>query len=98
MSELDDAMEQHMRYIVFEEERPFSFADFRRFEVDGKEYRNAHGTYRNKISRFKKAGKVELYYSSGTAYYTLKGHKFGILMTPNHTGDSSSSVFSSPSS
>jgi hypothetical protein len=36
MSELEDAMEEHMAYIVFKEHRPFSYRDFLHFEVDGK--------------------------------------------------------------
>ena len=38
MSELDCAMMKHISYIVHEEHRPFSYRDFLRFEVDGKEY------------------------------------------------------------
>ena len=43
MSELDCAMMKHISYIVLEEHRPFSYGDFRQFEVDGKEYRMQHG-------------------------------------------------------
>lgn len=75
-----------MANIVNCENRPFSYRDFMLFEVEGKEYRMTHGTYRNKISRLKKAGKVELSYNAGMAFYTLKGKKFGKPMTPNHTG------------
>ena len=75
-----------MANIVHCESRPFSYRDFMLFEVDGKEYRVTHGTYRNKISRLKKAGKVELSYNGGMAFYTLKGKKFGKPMTTNHTG------------
>lgn len=53
MSEYDDAMEQHMAYIV-SEGRPFSFKDFLCFEEDGKEYRMRHGTIRNKLLAFRR--------------------------------------------
>lgn len=86
MSDLDQAIDKHMANIVHCESRPFSYRDFMLFEVDGKEYRVTHGTYRNKISRLKKAGKVELSYNGGMAFYTLKGKKFGKPMTTNHTG------------
>jgi hypothetical protein len=101
MSKLDDAMMQHMKYIVFTEKRPFSYLDFRRFEVDGKEYEMTHGTFRNNISKLKKEGKVELEYKSAIAFYTIKGVNFGKgkhnssarmmtqPMTPNHMGVSS---------
>jgi len=87
MSELDVAMLQHMLNIVSKEQRPFYFGDFMRFEVDGKEYRMAHGTYRNKVSRFIREEKVEFDHNyGGTAYHTIKGRKFGKQMTLAHTG------------
>jgi hypothetical protein len=55
MSELDCAMMKHISNIVLEEHRPFSYRDFLRFEVDGKEYRMQHGTFRNKISQLIRA-------------------------------------------
>jgi hypothetical protein len=96
MSKLDEAMLQHMRYLVFTEGRPFSYRDFRDFEVNGENYGMTHGTYRNKISKLKKTGEVEDEYNAGVAFYTLKGHRFGKaktrmmtmmtpMMTPNHT-------------
>jgi hypothetical protein len=94
MSKLDAAMEKHMNYIVFTEHKPFSYRDFQTFEVDGKKYNMANGTFRNKISQLRKAGKVERGYSSGLAFYTIKGVHFGKHnsarmmmtqpMTPNH--------------
>ena len=85
MSEYDDAMEQHMAYIVLHENRPFSFKDFLCFEEDGKEYRMRHGTIRNKLLAFRKNGIIEPDYNSGIAFYTLAGIRFGKPMTPNHT-------------
>jgi hypothetical protein len=94
MSKLDEAMLQHMRYLVFTEGRPFSYLDFRDFEVNDESYSMTHGTYRNKISKLKKTGEVEDEYNAGVAFYTLKGHRFGKakarmmtmtpMMTPNH--------------
>jgi hypothetical protein len=86
VSDLDKAMERHMANLVHLGNRPFSYRDFVVFEVDGIEYRMTHGTYRNKISRLKNAGKVDLAYNAGMAFHTLKGKTFGKQMTPNHTG------------
>lgn len=80
---------KYISHIVLEDHRPFSYQDFLRFEVDGKEYRMQHGTFRNKISWLIHAEKVELSYNAGTAFYTLKGIIFGkpkLMMTPNRTG------------
>ena len=46
---------KHISHIVPEDHRPFSYRDFLRFEVDGKEYRMQHGTFRNKISQLIRA-------------------------------------------
>ena len=86
MTALDEAMRDHMTHIVLSEQRPFSFYDFLRFEVDGKEYRMTAGSFRNKISVLRKSGLVELAYNSKMAFYTLKGHRFGKPMTTNHMG------------
>ena len=86
MSELDAAMDQHIDYLVHQEKRNFSVVDFRRFIVDGKEYRMTAGTFRNKVLKRKKLGTIELDCKSGCAFYTIKGHKFSNPMTPYHTG------------
>jgi hypothetical protein len=86
MSELDDAMQEHMAYLVFVERRTFSYLDFLSFEVNGKDYKMTHGTFRNKISELKDNDEVELAYNSALAFYTLKGVKFAKPMTPNHMG------------
>ena len=87
MTELDDAMYEHMKYIALVERRQFSFKDFLRFEVNAKEYRMEHGTFRNKISKLNRNGTVELVFNSHIAFYTLKGHKFGkSSITDDHTG------------
>jgi hypothetical protein len=85
MTRLDDALEENMAYIVLSEGRPFCYRDFLKFEVNGETRSITHGTFRNKICKLKKRGKVELSYYSTCAFYTIKGHKFGSPMTPNHT-------------
>ena len=80
------AMDHHIEYLVLRQGRNFSVRDFRRFELDGKEYKMSSGTFRNKISERRKAGLVELDYKSGVAFYTLKGHRFGKPMTHDHAG------------
>src|SRR5215211_5435350 len=94
MSELDDAMIQHIRYIVLTERRPFSYRDFRCFEVNDKEYGMEHGTFRNKVSQLMRIGKVEQEYRSSLTFYSIKDVRFGKrksngvmkmpMMTPNH--------------
>ena len=90
MTKLDGAISKHMTYLVYSENRPFCYCDFLYFEINGEEYGMKHGTFRNKISKLIKSGKVEVSYRSGPTFYTLKGHKFGKGMTQNHTVVSSS--------
>lgn len=79
-------MLKHMYRIVTNDYRPFCFRDFQRFTVDGIEYKLKHGTIRNKFSRFKKEGKIELVFKSIISFYTVKGKKFAkSAMTPCHT-------------
>jgi hypothetical protein len=97
MSKLDDAIAEHMAYIVFQEHRPFGYRDFLHFEVDGREYEMTHGTFRNKISRLIKAGEVERSYNSSLAFYSIRGIKFGKPMTTIHTEEKiSHSSYSHP--
>ena len=49
MSDLDDAIRKHMTRIIVEENRPFCYLDFLKFEVEHKEYHTSHGTFRNKV-------------------------------------------------
>ena len=90
----------HMHYLVYDEQRPFSYIDFMRFEVDEKKFRMSHGTFRNYISCLIKEGLVEVAYKSNITFYTLRGVKFGkasrITMTGNHTGVASSPISVSP--
>jgi len=78
MSDLDDAMLERMIHIVYDEHTNFSHNNF----LDLMKPK----TYRNKISKLKKDGIVELDFKSSIAFYTLKDHRFGKAGTPNHTG------------
>jgi hypothetical protein len=84
-------MIKYMKYIVEIENRPFSYMDFKAFEVDNQSFHIAHGTCRNKFSELVKAGIIEIEYNSKVAFYTLKGHHFGNSnkMTRNHMDPSS---------
>ena len=85
---LDHPMKIHMQRLVLVEGRPFCFRDFLDFEMDGKRYKMKHGTIRNKISKLKKNGLIQLEYYSGPAFYSLKGVSFTKPkreMTDDHT-------------
>lgn len=92
----------HIYYLVHDEQRPFSYRDFMKFEVDGHEFKMTHGTFRNIISRLVQERLVEVSYKSSITFYTLRGIKFDnarrIAMTGNHTEVASSSVSGSPAS
>ena len=79
-------MRKHINRLVMKERRPFSYYDFLTFKVDTKEYSMSHGTFRNKVSKMKKTGEVEVAFCSTQAFYTLKGVTFAKSMTGNHTG------------
>jgi hypothetical protein len=96
MSELDDALMEHIRKIVFTEQRPFSFVDFLpSFEVKGKSYSIDYGTLRNKFWMLRKKGAIQLDYRTKQSFYTLKGYRFGKnrTMTANHLGVQASDSF-----
>jgi hypothetical protein len=78
MSDLEDVMLERMIHIVNDEHKPFSYLDF----LDLMKPK----TYRNKISKLKKDGIVEIDFKSSIAFHTLKGHRFGKAGTRNHTG------------
>ncbi len=61
MSKLDEAMQEHIAFIVLSLNRPFSYLDFTKFEVNGQIYTMKHGTFRNKITKLMKKGEVEVY-------------------------------------
>lgn len=82
-------MLKHMKKIVCEDHKPFSYINFLYFKVDEKAYSPKYGTIRNKFSKFLKQRTIELCYRSKIAFYTLPGIKFGKdkLMTEYHTED-----------
>jgi hypothetical protein len=88
LTQLDKAMLRHMHDINISESRPFSYLDFQDFEVLGKRYRIAHGTFRNKISMWIRQGIVRLVFNSKVAFYSLTGVMFPYdkVMTRNHMG------------
>ena len=102
MSDLIDAMIIHIHHLVHDEQRPFSYLDFMKFEVEGREFKMTHGTFRNNVSSLMKEGLVEVSYKSSITFYALRGVKFDkasrIVMTGNHTGVPLISPASLPSS
>jgi hypothetical protein len=90
LSDLTDAMIIHIHHLVHDEQRPFSYLDFMKFEVEGREFKMTHGTFRNNVSNLMKEGLVEVSYKSSITFYTLRGVKFDkasrIAMTSDHTG------------
>jgi hypothetical protein len=79
-------MKLKIKQIVWVEQRPFSFADFREFEVGGEKYHMTEGTFRNNISGLRKTGEVEPAFRSKPAFYTIPGNKFNKSMTIDHVG------------
>jgi len=80
---------ERMAEIVFTECRPFSHLDFiPKFMVNDRVYSIKYGTLRNKISKFRKKGEIELGYRTNQAFYTLVGQHFRKhkRMTFNHMG------------
>jgi hypothetical protein len=65
-----------------------------KFEINGEKYEMNHGTFRNNISKLRKAGEVELAFRSKPAFYTIPGKKFSKSMTHNHMGAVINSVIS----
>src|SRR5689334_9697874 len=79
-------MKLKIKQIVWVEQRPFSFADFREFEVGGEKYHMTEGTFRNNISELRKTGEVEPAFRSKPAIYTIPSNKFNKSMTIDHVG------------
>ncbi len=79
LSKLDDSFLQLAAEIVLSEHRTFSYRpDF--------ETMMAHGTFRNKVSKFIRLEELQVNHYSNQAFYTLKGHPFGKQVTPIHSG------------
>jgi DNA-binding transcriptional ArsR family regulator len=88
LSDLIDAMIIHICHLVHDEQKPFSYLDFMKFEVDGLEFKMTHGTFRNNVSSLMKEGLVEVSFKSNITFYTLRGVRIGkarrIAMTGDH--------------
>lgn len=86
MSRILFAMKLKIAEIVLKEQRPFSIADLKEFEVGGKKYQIEYGTVKNNISELIKSGYVERAFRSRPAFYTIQGKKFNKAMTLDHMG------------
>ncbi|MGH9926221.1 MAG: hypothetical protein ACRD5B_12680, partial [Nitrososphaeraceae archaeon] len=84
-----NAMRKKIREIVILEERPFSFLDFKSFEVDGMRYELKHGVVRNYLSKLTRSGEIKFAYNSGVAFYTLPGKNFTKYVTADRVGGNS---------
>ena len=83
----DKIILKHMKSLDNDEQRPFSYLDFLKFEVDNLDYEMSHGQIRNKFSQFTKEKRIMFCYKDKIAFYSLPGRKFGKdkLMTDNPT-------------
>lgn len=87
MSKLENALWKRITQIVNSESRYFDFLDFvPEFIADGQVYSISYGTFRNKISSWIRAEKLETVDYSPQAFYTLRGVRFETPMTRDHTG------------
>jgi hypothetical protein len=82
----EDAMLEHLAYLVLSEHRSACWRDFLNFEVNGIVYALQPGTIRNNLSQLRRLGQIELEYTSIYAFYTLPGYRRQTLstMTPDH--------------
>lgn len=71
MNDLDHAILKHMNAINTLQNRPASYKDLPGFEVSGRKFVIADGTFRNKISGFGRQGLVRMVYNSKVAFYSL---------------------------
>ena len=87
MSILEIALWKRISEIVKGENRYFDYLDFvPKFMADGQVYSISYGTFRNKISSWVKAEKLEIVDYSPQAFYTLRGVGYETPMTRDHTG------------
>lgn len=94
LNKTEEALLKQMKYIHEVEYRPASYKDLREFEIDGKLYVLKYGTLRNKLSKLKKKGLVELYYNSKASFFVIKGVKFGKQRTQHAMTEHSKSQLS----
>src|SRR5215211_8395115 len=87
MSELEIALWKRIAEIVTREKRHFDYTDFvPKFTLDEQVYSISHGTFRNYMSNWVRAEKLEVKGYSPQALYSLKGVSFENPMTRDHTG------------
>jgi hypothetical protein len=88
-----DAMLEHLAYLVLSKHRSACWRDFLNFEVNDIVYALQPGTIRNNLSQLRRLGQIELEYTSIYAFYTLPGYRRqtpSTMMTPDHALVSSS--------
>jgi hypothetical protein len=87
ISPVQEAMIEHLAYIVLAEGRPARTRDFLNFEVNGVAYSLKPGTIRNHLSHLRRLGEIEIDCKSVCTFYTLPGYRRQTLstMTPDHT-------------
>jgi hypothetical protein len=68
-----DAMLEHLAYLVLHQNRPACWRDFQNFMVEGQVYSLKQGTIRNNLSCLRRLGLIEFSYRSIDAYYALPG-------------------------
>lgn len=71
LTEVQEAMLEHMAYLNYSEHRPASWQDFALFELSNKQYRLSYGTIRNHFLHLKRIGKIKLEYQDINSYYSL---------------------------
>jgi hypothetical protein len=81
-----DAMLEHLAYLVLHQNRPACWRDFQKFMAEGQAYSLKQGTIRNNLSCLRRLGLIEFSYRSVDAFYTLPGETYrkGNTMTGPH--------------
>lgn len=77
---LDNVLWETIQNIVESEHRPFTYQD-----IVEKGVKIGYGTFRNKISKLRKDGKIEVIHYSPQGFYAMKGVD-KVSITDDHTG------------
>jgi hypothetical protein len=86
MSKILGVMKLKITEIIMKEQRPFTIADLKEFEVGDKKYQIGYGTAKNNISTLMKAGFLKRAFRSRPAFYTIPGKEFDKTMTLDRMG------------
>lgn len=86
MSELDLAMEKYIEGTTLRDNRPVRAVELRHFNYGDKDYKMSYGTCRNKLSKLRKAGKIQVQYRHSEAYYSVPGYSFAKQIKPDRVG------------